>query len=316
MAAKVTELEPRVAQATTKDRAHVAGKSSPAATLPCWCGLGSWTRVFRTKRFGLVRCSSCGCYQIDPPPISGDDQSAEFYTDYYSKSAEPVTPAKISATRNAWFWRVAEKVPGLDTVRASVADIGSGDGHFCAELHAAGWPRVLGIEISKSRCARARQLYPQIPFHSCGLAETGAAPASFDLLVMDSVIEHLPNPVKLVQDLRAFLAPGGKLVMLTPNMESGHFRFLQKRWTGMLAPHAHIFLFTPDSIARLLRDSGLTVEATGSLHMPYYKPGEYAERLFSHDIKGFVWRAHQEIGGFYGRAIGSGPMLYAVASRP
>jgi SAM-dependent methyltransferase len=293
----------------------VAGVST--AALPCWCGSGRWSLCFRTPKFGIVRCSACGTYQTDPPPLRGDDESAEFYTDYYSKShAVPVAPAAPVASRNAWFWRVAEKVPQLAAIRKSVIDIGSGDGHTCAELHAAGWPSVTGVEISRTRVALARRLYPRIPFYDCPLDETGIPEDSFDLMVMDSVIEHLPNPVELMRDLRRFLKPGGTIVLLTPNMESGHFRFLQRRWTGMLAPHAHIFLFTGAGLSQLLTRAGFTVSTHGSLHMPAYTPVDFVKRLASGDAKGAIWRAHQEIGGMYGRAIGAGPMLYAVASRP
>ena len=287
------------------------------AALPCWCGSGAWSLCFRTPKFGLVRCSACGTYQTDPPPLRADDESAEFYTDYYSKGrAHEVQAALRVSTRNAWFWRVAEKVPQLAEVRESVIDIGSGDGHTCAELHSAGWPSVTGVEISRSRVARARQMYPQIPFYDCPLGDTGISEESFDLMVMDSVIEHLPKPVAMVRDLRRFLRPGGTIVLLTPNMESGHFRFLQRRWTGMLAPHAHIFLFAAAGLSQLLARAGFRVVKSGSLHMPVCQPADYLKRLLAGDVKGAVWRAHQEIGGFYGRAIGAGPMLYAVATRP
>jgi SAM-dependent methyltransferase len=287
------------------------------ASLPCWCGRGTWSLCFRTPRFGLLRCSACGTYQTDPPPLRGNDDSTHFYTDYYSKPQVAVELAQQALpSRDAWFWRVAEKVPQLTKVRHSVADVGSGDGHFCAELHAAGWPNVTGIEISRPRVARARQLYPEIPFYDCPVGETPIPEQSLDLMVMDSVIEHLPDPVKMVRDLRRFLKPGGTIVLLTPNMESGHFRFLRRRWTGMLAPHVHIFLFTGPALSQLLAQEGFTVSSYGSLHMPVYSPIAYLRRLASGDVKGTLWRAHQEIGGLYGRAIGAGPMLYVVASRP
>jgi 2-polyprenyl-3-methyl-5-hydroxy-6-metoxy-1,4-benzoquinol methylase len=306
----MTAIAERPAAATSRPEAK------PATALPCWCGAGHHTTVLRAPKFNLVRCSACGCYETDPPPLQGDDESAEFYTDYYTKKEVPAEVVKSQDSRNAWFWRVAEQIPSLAKPEARVADIGSGDGHFCAELKAAGWRDITGIEISKTRVTLAKKLYPEIPFYSCGIAETGIPENSLDLMVMDSVIEHLPQPVQMVRDLSKYLKPGGTLVMLTPNMESGHFRFLGKRWTSMLAPHAHIFLFTPSSIDRLLKQSGLQTTATGSLHFPAYKTGEYLKRFFSGDVKGTLWRAHQEIGGLYGRMIGRGPMLYAVATRP
>ena len=288
----------------------------PAAALPCWCGADKWLVCFRAPRAGLLRCSACGSFQTDPPPLQHEAESADFYTDYYSHKEVAAEIVRAGNARNAWFWKVAEQVPGLRKIRAAAADIGSGDGHFCAELRDAGWPNVLGIEISRTRVARARRLYPGIPFYDCPLNQTEVHPNSLDLIVMDSVIEHLPDPVTMVADLVNHLAPGGRLVILTPNMESGHFRFLGRRWTGMLAPHAHIFLFTGSGLAQLLWRCGLVVSDVGSIHMPAYRAGEYARRLFSGDIKGALWRAHQEIGGIFGRLIGAGPMLYAVAERP
>lgn len=285
------------------------------AALPCWCGRDRWSLYFRNRRFGLLRCSGCGTYQIDPPPLRGGHESADFYTDYYSKLKLPTHRASTISSRNAWFWKVAEKVPRLAEVRQNVLDIGSGDGHFCGELRGAGWPSVAGIEISRTRVARAREFYSEIPFYDCPIADTNIPEQSLDLIVMDSVIEHLPNPFEMVRDLRRYLKSGGMIVLLTPNMESGHFRFLGRRWTGMLAPHAHIFLFTAPALSRLLTQAGFMVSSYGSLHMPTYSPVEYVRRAASGDVKGTLWRAHQEMGGLYGRAIGAGPMLYLVASR-
>lgn len=84
----------------------------------------------------------------------------------------------------------------------------------------------------------------------------------------------------------------------------------------MLAPHAHIFLFTESSLSSLMARAGFRVDAGGSLHMPAYKLAEYARRFLSGDLKGTAWRAHQEVGGLYGRLLGAGPMLYVVASKP
>lgn len=287
-----------------------------AAELPCWCGSGPWTESFRTRRFGLLRCTGCGSYRIDPPPITSAGESEEFYTGYYRDGgAFAPVPNGHGCTRPSWFSSVAGKVPALAKAGRSVLDVGCGDGHLCEQLHRQGWEEVRGLDISKSRIERARMRYPHLRFYDCALPETDIQPGSLDLIIMEAVVEHLPEPVRILEQIRTYMATGGRVVLTTPNMESGHFRLIGRRWTGMLAPHAHIFLFTAASIKTLLRAAGLTPECAGSFHTPLYSPAEYLRRLLRGDVKGTAWRAHQEMGALYGRLVHSGPMLFAVASK-
>lgn len=282
--------------------------------LACWCGRGKWSSCFRTPRFGLLQCIACGCYRIDPPPLKQGTEAENFYTDYYSRVFAESKPIKcLEGSRTSGFWKVVARVPELAASGTAAADIGCGEGHLCAELRDAGWNHVIGVEVSRTRCARAKAFYPGIEFYDCPLEQTSVEENSLDLMVLDSVIEHLPDPVGFLRGLRRYLAPGGRLVIMTPNMESGHFRFLGRRWTGMLAPHAHIFLFSGTVLSHLLLQAGFSVLTYGSYHADPYTAGQWLRRLFSGDIKGALWRAHQEIGAFYGRWIGAGPMLYAVA---
>jgi 2-polyprenyl-3-methyl-5-hydroxy-6-metoxy-1,4-benzoquinol methylase len=288
-------------------------RTAVKSNLPCWCGSDEWQICFRTPRFGLVRCADCECYRIDPPPILKDSDSPTFYTDYYSQhSGKGCSEVAASSCRTSRFWQVVEQVPELSRIRQTVADIGCGEGHLCAELKAAGWPSIIGLDVSRARVARARQLYPQLDFYERSLDETDLAAGSLDLAVMDNVIEHLPEPVVMLQRLRRHLSAEGKLVVITPNMNSGHFRLLGRRWTPELAPHAHIYLFTPASIRRLLLMTGFNIEALGSFHSPLYSWRGWLRRLKSGDVKGALWRAGQETGGLYGRLLGAGEMLYAV----
>jgi 2-polyprenyl-3-methyl-5-hydroxy-6-metoxy-1,4-benzoquinol methylase len=215
-------------------------------------------------------------------------------------------------SRTAGFWRVADQFPALREVGTRVIDIGSGDGHLCAELKGAGWPEVVGVEASATRATRARALYPNITFYDRTLAKATLKEDSFDLVVMESVIEHLPEPLTQLREVRNFAGSGGRLVVTTPNMDSGHFRLLGRRWTGMLAPHAHIFLFTASSLRTALERAGFRVEAVGSFDLARYTMRQLISRLLSGDVKGALWRTHQELGTAYGRVVHQEPMLYAV----
>jgi SAM-dependent methyltransferase len=194
-------------------------------------------------------------------------------------------------------------------------DIGCGDGQLCAELHQIGWRSVFGFDVSRARIRRARRRYPHLQFHEKPTRCTDLVEGSADLLVMDNVIEHLPRPLETIGELGTYLAPGGRIVIVTPNMESGHFRLLGRRWTPELAPHAHIYLFTVDSLCRLVEFAGLRVETTGNFHEPGAGARALLARVARGDVRGAVWRAVQDAGGVYGQLVGQGPMLYVVATR-
>jgi 2-polyprenyl-3-methyl-5-hydroxy-6-metoxy-1,4-benzoquinol methylase len=281
---------------------------------PCWCNESNWIDVFHTRKFGLVRCPSCGTFRIDPPPVQNDEEGAQFYTEYYdNKKHEDVVLVRKNGTRNSRFWLVWDKCLEIRTVGKSAVDIGSGDGRLCNELREAGWQSVVGIDVSRPRVAIAKKRYPEITFFDTPLDKTGVAPHSFDLITMDNVIEHLPDPVAFLKVLREYATPGGKLVMITPNMESGLYRLLGRRWTPELAPHAHIFLFTADSLSKLASRAGFEVVTASNIHIPGHTGTELLEKYKVGGAKGFLFSAANLSGHLYGRAIGQGPMIYCVA---
>lgn len=279
---------------------------------PCWCGASAWATVFAGPAFGLLRCPACGTYRLDPRPV-GDAEEAEFYTDYY---ADGGAAARKGAARppagTGRFWRVAARVPGLAAPATVALDVGCGEGHLCADLLDAGWPAVHGVDLSRSRIARARAAYPGVAFHT-SLDECPLAPASADLVVLDNVVEHLLDPPALLRELRPLLRPDGRLVVVTPNMRSGHFRLLGRRWTPELCPNAHVHLFTPDSMRRLLAAAGYEVAAEGSIQIPLHPARAWLGHLARRDVRELAWRGVQECGNLFARATGAGGMLFAVA---
>jgi len=283
----------------------------------CWCGSALRPTRVRAETFALLRCSSCGCFRIDPPPITSDDQSGDFYTAYYAmRQLTRREGTTGGAGQHSRYWRVVEQVPTLRVPVRTVIDFGSGEGRLCYELSEAGWHDVVGVDISRARVARARGLYPGIRFYDRPMDQTDLPRSAADLCVMDNVIEHLTEPQVALEQIRNYLKPFGKIVVITPNMESGHFRLLGRRWTPELAPHAHVFLFTAASLSRALANAGFVVETVSAFHDDPYPIRDWTRRLFSGDVKGALWRAHQELGRLYGRVIGSGSMLFAVAQVP
>jgi SAM-dependent methyltransferase len=172
------------------------------------------------------------------------------------------------------------------------------------------------VDVSRSRVARARRRFPGISFDDRGIGALSDYRNVFDLIVMDNVIEHLPRPLETLAQLRNCLVAGGTLVAITPNMESGHFRLLGRRWTAELSPHAHIFLFTESALRRSMTEAGLQVRAAGDFHLP--SALDFAVREFrrTRGVKDLVWRLGHEAAAIWGHLIRSGEMIYTVADSP
>jgi SAM-dependent methyltransferase len=101
-----------------------------------------------------------------------------------------------------------------------VLDIGCGYGHTAREL-ARQCRSVLGIEPSQPLWERARQLGEEsalenLEFRRAGIYELGG-PDQFDLVVLDNVLEHLPDQPRAIEIVSRCLAPGGVAFILVPN---------------------------------------------------------------------------------------------------
>lgn len=251
-----------------------------------------------------------------------DRVASDFYTSYYSGTTKYLRKDRHRDEnhhpRNSRFWRVADKVCQIKGAKQRVLDIGCGEGTLCNELKIAGWPIVMGQDISRSRVERARSRFPEIEFFEGNIRELPLQPNQLDMAILDNVIEHLPNPTEIPRAVCPLLRDDGVFVVITPNMQSGHFRLLGRYWTPELAPHAHIYLFTESSLCRLLESVGFQVLSSGSFQLPIRLKGLLDFRGLGNPpifIKEKCWRLLQEAGTLWGRVQKSGPMIFAVACR-
>lgn len=144
-----------------------------------------------------------------------------------------------------------------------VLDVGCATGYLGEALKARGCT-VSGVEIDPEAAARAAEVLDTVvvaDLASVRLTEHFAA-GSFDVVVLGDVLEHLTDPLRLLRDATAVLAPGGSVVISLPNVSHADVRLalLQGRWRysdrGLL-DRTHVVFFTADSLLRLLADAGL-----------------------------------------------------------
>lgn len=147
----------------------------------------------------------------------------------------------------------------------SLLDFGCGDGLFSHLLAQRGFS-VTGVDVETTAIAQAReqtgtQTYPG-PRPAFRSVEPGPLPipdASIDAAVMLDVIEHLPNPVSVLTDLRRVLKPGGMLAVVTPEWQYGG-------WSDAIY---HVCEYTLDELASQVRTCGYSPAQAGRVGAPY-----------------------------------------------
>ena len=140
-------------------------------------------------------------------------------------------------------------------------DVGCGAGLLTEPLARLG-ARVSGIDASPELIAVAREhaaaMGVEIDYHAGDVQELDGR---FDLLTCLEVIEHVADPAAFVQALAARLAPGGLLILSTPNA-TGWSKLLTitlAEGLGRIPKGTHDFakFIAPERMKLLLADAGL-----------------------------------------------------------
>ena len=140
-------------------------------------------------------------------------------------------------------------------------DVGFGDGVFLKNARSIGWA-VVGVDPDCEVVENARQCGLNV--YQGGLEALAHMSNCFDVITMNHVIEHLPDPVAALIACYRLLKQNGYIWLETPNINSlGYSRF-QKNWRG-LEPPRHLVLFNAKSLRKALVDVGFS----GVKHLPH-----------------------------------------------
>ena len=172
--------------------------------------------------------------------------------------AHPWTPSRFDRAR-------ADRVRTLLRSRPAgrILDVGCYDGQFTVQVLDAAHG-VVGVDLSMDalRAARARGLHAVrahletgLPFHD----------ASFGTVIAAEIVEHVFDTQRVVDELARVLAPGGWLMLTTPNLValSGRAQLVLGRsphnveFDASAGTSGHIRYLTFDTLELLLRRARL-----------------------------------------------------------
>ncbi len=177
---------------------------------------------------------------------------------------------------NYWFRRhqAAYEWIGARVVGARVLDLACGEG-YGSEVLARGATDVLGVDANPEAYEHAQLRYSRqgLRFQR-GLVETFGEPGTFDAVVFLQTIEHVFDPVAVLEHVRSLLAPGGVAYASTPNVLT-----LAPRGAIKSANPWHLREYRAAEFRDLCRKVFAEVELLGLFHSRKLRVHELALRI-------------------------------------
>jgi len=187
-----------------------------------------------------------------------------FSSDSYSK----VSYAKYSQYwwSNRFYAGIVRKKVKAGTL---LLEVGCGLGHLVGQLD--GDFSTIGLDINRWALVQAKKVAVRTYLHEGFAEDLPYASASFGAVIIKHVVEHLPRPERCIAELGRILAPGGLLVLSTPNLSSLLKPMKGDQWIGYKDP-THISLKSPEEWLELLIKTGFVIDrlfADGFWDVPY-----------------------------------------------
>ncbi len=170
--------------------------------------------------YKIQECANCNFYFIEPEIDLTQQAWQHLYEDNYF----------ADSLNNAWLRKLREKerkqrlklIEGkLKCEKAKFLDMGCGEGDVLKEAIAHGF-EAYGVDIAHN----LSQENSGINFFKGNIFEAKFPDAFFSVIYMDSVLEHVLNPMETLAELRRILKPGGVLLVIVPNEDSFENSFI------------------------------------------------------------------------------------------
>jgi 2-polyprenyl-3-methyl-5-hydroxy-6-metoxy-1,4-benzoquinol methylase len=223
-----------------------SGISSTAFCHLCDRAVPVQDKYAQRGRWSYFRCPSCGLVFLHPAP---DDKALQ---DFYNTSYEVEFQSYFKGVRR----RAKITLDELETrfpAHGRLLEVGCSYGGFLAEARSRGWD-VTGVELSETAADHARSLELRV-FSGSLPDQIPHLGEPYDVLVMFHVIEHVPDPLALLESCRKLIKPRGLLVLKTPNVESSIAKITGSSW-HWISPPAHLYLYSPATLKKLLAKAG------------------------------------------------------------
>jgi len=220
------------------------------------CGGANHRKILETRDYTFVRCTDCGLSFQNPQPVFDDlkFRYGQNYFEYELRNEENFFNLMKLGLQDIRFF---ERTFPLDQ-GCKFLDVGCATGMLLGYMRERGW-NVQGVELCRESAEHGMRTR-KLDIFIGTLEQAGFPPSSFSVVHFSHLIEHVPDPKAFFLEIRRILAPGGYVVVVTPNINGLQARLFRERWRSAIADH--LTLFSKTTLRAVLRCTGYQVLQT------------------------------------------------------
>lgn len=220
-------------------------------------------RRYDLPPFGVVTCPRCGLVfvspRLRPDALQRVYDDEQYFAGVYGDEGGWSPAMALQRTWTAGRLDLIQSALGRPVRGASLLEVGCGYGRFLSAARDRGYT-VSGVELSRPAVEQARK--QGLDVHCGQLIEAdlpdAGADGGYDVICAWDTLEHVPDPLAFLTEVRRLLAVDGVFAFSTPYFSSLPARLLGTRW-WTLKPTEHIWHFTPRTHQIVAARAGLAV---------------------------------------------------------
>lgn len=224
-------------------------------------------------RFGnkanIMRCGTCNMVYLDQNSVSFPKDFYEHqYHQTYLTHVDPdiLDPQKYYEKMKKVSAPWIERVRGMLQGHEQVLDVGCSTGHFITGIQDRAH-KVYGHELSRKEvdfCKNTLGLdVDNIPL------DVRFKKESMDVITLIFVLEHIGEPIPFLEELKSYLKPGGKLVIVVPNIMDALVSLYDiEAFRKFYYCIEHLFYYSPQTLLRTLEMAGFSGNAQAVQEYP------------------------------------------------
>jgi 2-polyprenyl-3-methyl-5-hydroxy-6-metoxy-1,4-benzoquinol methylase len=210
--------------------------------------------------FHLRYCVSCDFAFLEE--VMTDEGVPSLYAAYYQREESVDLGSwrrgdSVVARAGRWLDGNCNPVYGIATGER-VLDVGCGTGDLLASCGRRG-AIAEGLDPDPKAALEARRRGWRVYE---GTLETcrELLERSYDRIILNQVLEHIPDPVKTLERCRSLLTAKGKVVIVSPHLNSCLRAVTGSRWVQWHAPY-HVSHFSRTALTRASEKARLTLQS-------------------------------------------------------